>query len=370
MGMDDQGRIYIGFTSTRADGREDFFVFRYDPGSGKKVFLGSFLDVVEAAGNAQKGESIPKGHTRMVFADGKMYMGSQSFHDLKREITSLPAYRGSHLFSFNTRTDEWSDLSAMLPGGVVTEHEGIVALDIFPERHLLIGLAHPSSNLVFYDYQAGQLAGIVPGIPWKLGNPLSREMIVAPSGRIYTYRGTEEFRDLEEIYTPWVYDIGSNEMTDTGFEMTHGFWIGQTRKRDGSKIYINTTGGHLYEFDTASETFRDPGYELPANDDRKISNTYAVTLSPDETKLYYIVSVIQNAGRKEWDGSGRAGSGELYSYDLITGQIEFIQQLPKGIYTSADLRDNGNIYFSHFGNSANLWSGNAGLFILHVPPQP
>src|SRR5262245_24059136 len=40
MGMDDQSRIYIGFTSVRADGREDFPVFRYDPKTGERLFLG------------------------------------------------------------------------------------------------------------------------------------------------------------------------------------------------------------------------------------------------------------------------------------------------------------------------------------------
>jgi len=94
MGIDDQGRIYIGFTSVRSDGREDFPVFRYDPHTGEKVSLGTFLDIVAAAGNYKPGESIPKGHTRMIFAGGKMYMGSQSFHDLKWEIDSLPTYRG------------------------------------------------------------------------------------------------------------------------------------------------------------------------------------------------------------------------------------------------------------------------------------
>jgi hypothetical protein len=117
MGMDDQGRIYIGFTSMRADGREDFLVFRYDPSTGEKDFLGTFLDIVAASGNAQEGESIPKGHTRMIFANGKMYMGSQSFHDLKWEIDALPTYRGSHLFAFDTLAGTWQDLSAALPGG-------------------------------------------------------------------------------------------------------------------------------------------------------------------------------------------------------------------------------------------------------------
>lgn len=134
MGMDNQGRIYIGFTSSRADGRDDFPVFRYDPRTGEKRFLGSFLDIVASAGNSYSGESIPKGHTRMIYANGRMYMGSQNFHDLKGEIDSLPTYRGSHLLAFDTVGNLWKDLSAALPGGVVTKHEGIISLNIMPKR--------------------------------------------------------------------------------------------------------------------------------------------------------------------------------------------------------------------------------------------
>ena len=366
MGMDEQGRIYIGFTSLRADGREDFPVFRYDPGTGEKVFLGTFLDIVAEAENSHTGESIPKGHTRMIYANGKMYMGSQSLHDLKWEIDSLPTYRGSHLFAFDTVASTWSDLSAALPGGVITEHEGIISLNILPQKDLLVGLAHPSSDIVLYNFRTNQLVKIIPGIPWKLGNPLSREIILAPSGNIYTYRGTEAVNQRHETHTVWVYNIHTGEMKDTGFQMTNGFWIGQTEKRDGSKIYINTTGGELYEFDVTTETFKDLGYELPGTDDRIIDYTYAITLSPDETKLYYVLSVLQKPGGAEGDGSG--GSGELYYYDLATSQVVFVQQLPVGIYTSADLRDDENIYFSHFGSYSNIWSGNPNLFILHVKP--
>lgn len=366
LGMDDQGRIYIGFTSVRSDGRDDFPVFRYDPKTGERLFLGTFLDIVAASGNSQPGEGIPKGHTAMLFADGKMYMGSQSFHDLKWEIDALPTYRGSHIFAFDTATSTWEDLSAPLPGGVITEHEGIISLNILHQEHLLVGLAHPSSDIILYDYKANKLVKRVPGISWKLGNPLSREVIVAPSGNIYTYRGTEEVKQRHETHTVWVYNIHTGEMKDTGFEITNGFWIGQTRKRDGSKIYINTTGGELYEFDTTTETFKDLGYELPSSDKRIIDFTYAITLSPDEKRIYYILSVIQNPGGSEGDGSG--GSGELYYYDLATGQIVFVQQLPPGIYTSQDLRDSENLYFSHFGGTTDLWSGKPVLFIVHVPP--
>ena len=367
MGMDNQGRIYIGFTSVRQDKREDFPVFRYDPKTSKKDFLGTFLDIVAAAGNSRPGEGIPKGHTRMIFADGKMYMASQSFHDLKREITSLPTYRGSHLFAFDIATGKWQDLSAPLSNGVVTKNEGIVSLNIFPKQNLLAGLAHPSSDIVLFDYKTNQLVQVVPGIPWKLGNPLSREVIVAPSGNIYTYRGTEEVNQRNETHTVWVYNLHTGEMKDTGFKMTNGFWIGQTQKRDGTKIYINTTGGRMYEFDVATETFQDLGYELPPTDKRIIDNTYTIQLSPDEKRLYYILSIIEKPGDAPYTGSG--GSGELYYYDLATKEIVFVQQLPIGVYTSADLRDEEHLYFPHFGTKANIWSGTAGLFILHIPSQ-
>ncbi len=362
MGQDDRGRVYIGFTSTRADGREDFPVFRYDPETRERSFLGTLLDVVAAAGNSRPGENIPKGHTRIVFADGRMYLASQGFHDLKGGIDSLPSYRGSHLFAFDTETETWQDLSAPLPGGVVTAHEGIVSLNVLRGEHLLVGLAHPSSDIVLYDYAAGRLAGVIPGIPWELGNPLSREIVVAPSGRLYTYRGTEDPAQRDAKHDVWVYDPRARRMSNTGVSHSGGFWIGQTEKHDGSRIYVSTTTGRLYEFDTARETFRDLGVMLPGDQlaaGRQVLFTYAITLSPDERRIYIVLSVLDRP----------QGSGELYAYDIASGRFSFVRQLPVGIYTSADLRDAGNVYFSHFGSPADLWSGSPRLFILHVPPR-
>jgi len=50
IGMDRQGRVYIGFTGKRPDGREDFAVFRYEPSTGNRRLLGTFMDVSQAAG--------------------------------------------------------------------------------------------------------------------------------------------------------------------------------------------------------------------------------------------------------------------------------------------------------------------------------
>jgi hypothetical protein len=258
MGMDDQGRIYIGFTSFRDGGKsEDFVVFRYDPSTEQREFLGTFQNVAAANSNLQEGESIPKGHTRMIFADGVMYMGSQGFHDFKQEIDDLPRYRGSHIFAYHTRNESWLDLSAGLPGGVVTEHQGIVA----------------------------------------------------PSGNIYSYRGTEEPFQRGETHPVWVYNIHTGE---------------------------DIAAGRLIQFQ------------------------YGPTLSPDESKILFVPSTLERP----------QGTGELYEYDIATGEVTYIQQLPIGIYTSADLRDDKNIYLAHFGSQENLWSGRVRLMVITVPQEP
>jgi outer membrane protein assembly factor BamB len=364
MGMDDHGRVYIGFTSVRDGGSsEDFVVFRYDPATDEREYLATFQDIAAASDNLEEGENIPKGHTRMIWADGVMYMGSQGFHDFKQGIDELPNYRGSHLFAYDTDQDSWVDVSRRLPGGVVTAQQGIVALNIMRDEELLVGLTHPHSDLVFYDYKADRMDRVVPGIPWRLGNPLSREMIVAPSGNIYTYRGTEELSRRDEVHPVWVYNIYTQEMKETAFTMTNGFWIGQTETRDGSTIYVSTTNGQLYEFDVATETFADLGHMLTNEDyasGRRVRFQYGLVLSPDETKIYFIPSEIENP----------QGSGELYEFDIATGEVTFVQQLPVGIYTSGDVRDDEHIYFAHFGNEGNLWSGDVRLMAIEIPQSP
>ena len=62
---------------------------------------------------------------------------------------------------------------------------------------------------------------------------------------------------------------------------------------------------------------------------------------------------------------------------MISPQVVFVEKLPRGIYTSQDLRDSEMyillISAAHVTQSFiivdNLWSGDACLFILHAPPQ-
>jgi hypothetical protein len=174
LGLDDQDRLYINWTCTRTDGREDTALFRYTRSTGRKEFLGSFIDVATRQGNIAAGEQIPKGHTRIVQVGRKLYMGSQGFHDFKGAIDTLPDYRGAHLFAYDLDTGAFDDISRTLPGGVVIEHQGIVTLNYSPEQKLLIGLSHPLGDIVLYDLARNQVRKVVPGIPWKLNAVVSR----------------------------------------------------------------------------------------------------------------------------------------------------------------------------------------------------
>jgi hypothetical protein len=361
IGIDDQERVYIGFTARRADGREDFAVFRYDPATGHRRLLGTFMEASAAAGNLQPGEEIPKGHTHFVTLDGRLYMGSQGFHDLKRGLANLPTYRGSHLYAYDTAADVFEEVSRSLPGGVVTRHSGLIALTAVPGRRLLAGLEHPSSNIVLFDPGANRVQAIVPGIPWREGNPLSREIVATRQGRIYTYRGSEEPRHRGRRHAIWVHDLGTAENRPTMDTATGGFWNGQSGTRDGATIFLSTVNGELYRLDTASGQVSSLGHFLPKADvdaGQRIDQLYGITLSADETRIY---AVPRRHGSRE---------SVLYAYEIATGIVTRVGTLESALYAGSHVRDSrGNLYLGRFG-SDRASQGNAGLAIVSPPAQP
>jgi hypothetical protein len=359
IGMDDQERVYIGFTSRRADGREDFAVFRYDPATGQRRLLGTFMEASAAAGNLHPGEEIPKGHTHFVALDGRLYMGSQGFHDLKRSIAPLPRYRGSHLYAYDTAADVFEEVSRALPDGVVTRHSGLIALTAVPGRRLLAGLEHPSSNIVLFDPGANRVQArvqaIVPGIPWRAGNPLSREIVATRQGRIYTYRGSEEPWRRARRHAVWVHDLDTGETRPTTDTATGGFWNGQSGTRDGDTIFLSTVNGELYRLETASGRLNHLGHFLPKTEvdaGERIDQLYGITLSADETRIYAVP-------RRH-----RSRESNLYAYEIATGIVTRVGRLEPALYAGSHVRDSrGTLYLGRFG-SERATQGNAGLAIL------
>jgi outer membrane protein assembly factor BamB len=356
IGMDSQQRVYIGFTSKWPDGREDFAVFRYDPSTDERRYLGSFMTASTAAANLKPGEQIPKGHTHLLEAGGRMYMGSQGFHDLKGPLDTLPNYRGSHLYAYDIARGTLEDASRSLPDGVLTRHEGIIALAHAPGSDLLVGLAHPSSGIVLFDTTEGRVTQIVPGIPWRLGNPLSREVVATKTGKIYSYRGTEDPAQRDEVHDIWAYDVRSGESSKTAYSATGGFWNGQTLSRDGNTIYLATVNGELYRLDVASGVFTHLGAFLPKAElaaGEQVSTLYGITLSADEKRIFGIPRRTRSSG------------SNLYAYEIATGVVSLAGPVEPGVYTGSDVRDaRGNLYFARFGDD-QAWQGKTRLAVLH-----
>lgn len=83
-GIDPNGTIYFGITVGRKDeykGKEDFAVLSYNPDTEEMKFYGTFINTAKEAGTLEEDEQLPKGHTQFMYYNGKMYMGSQNFHD-------------------------------------------------------------------------------------------------------------------------------------------------------------------------------------------------------------------------------------------------------------------------------------------------
>lgn len=352
IGMDDEGRVYIGWTSMTKEDKEDFVLYRYDPVTKERLFIGTMMKASEAAGNLGEGEEIPKGHTEIIHVDGTMYLASQSFHDFKNEIDELPNYRGAHLYAYDIEDDVFKDISASLPGGVVVEHEGIVALSYKEDTKELLGLTHPHSSIVFFDTQTHEVNKVVDGIPWTLGNPLSREIIVDQQGLIYTYRGTESPPRKEEAFNMWIYDTNTEELYETDQMFDGGFWSGQVATKDGKTIYISTVNGKLFSLDTQTQTVEDLGYFIPVT--MKLANIqpiylYDITLSNDEKVIYALPP---------------AEYGNLFKYTIEDKTVLQVTNLPDDIYSSNNLiSEEGDLYFAKF----KPWEGEARLMIIDMP---
>ena len=361
MGIDGNGIIYFGYTGRRTDliaGEEieDFAVFSYDPEKDVVKFLGTFIEACKAANNYIYGEEIPKGHTKFYCVDNKMYMASQGFHDYKQQIDGEDGYetkRGAHLFVYDIEKEILFDLSSQMPGGVWCEHQGVVAMNYMPELGKLVGFTHPLADLVFYDLATGTVDRYVNGIPWSLGNPLSREIIVS-GDRVYLYRGVEDTGARAELQWPvYCYDYGEDRLYQTGDTMKGGFWNGQATTSDGKTTYISGCCGILYKMDmeTGRVTFL---RDMDLDGENVIGYTYSISMSPDETKLFYIPTA-RNPGR-------------IYEYDIATNTLAVVVDVPTAVYCGSNIVTKDNwYYFTRFGDGSG-WEGNPSLVAYKLEP--
>lgn len=337
IGVDPQDRVYALFCSDNYPA--DCALFQYDTQAGQVRLLGSLRETASKAGNlgpnANWGatEQIVKGHTHLPHLQGKIYIGTQEFHDIVGDVSVRFAYRGSHIFAYDIASDTLSDLSAAQPKGVFQEHQGIIALTALPQRGLIVGFSHPLGDVLLYDVVTAK-ATVVPGITAEHGNSVAREIVATPSGLVlfsYGFGGGPVYR----------LDLNTYTTQTTSYVTDDGFWNGQAQSADGEQIYISTYG-NLYFIDGLAGTVQHLGPTLPPAEHsagQRATLLWGLAMSRDEQKLYWIPSKV----------SGGPSHG-LYEHDTVTGQtvklLDLSGTLGGAMVSGSNIRDSqGRIYF-------------------------
>ncbi len=266
-------------------------------------------------------EYVSKGHTDIVYMDGKMYMGTQPYHAPNKDLS---AYRGSHLLAYDIEKGQLMDLSKDLSGGIVQEDRGLLAVAAMPDRDYIVGYGNPTGDLVFYNTKTGAIDKVVPGLH-KNGN-ITRVIIPTADGKLYFSWGWDQM---------YVYDLETDQVQGTGSPGGKPFWNGWAKTNDNALVYIADPEGTIYELNTQAGSLSTLG--------NMGSNILGLALSADENLIY---SIINSGGYK------------LVRMEAKTGKTSVAYSFPdnfgKGTYTFTgnNVRDSkGNIYFARHQNN-------------------
>jgi hypothetical protein len=272
IGADPFGVIYAGFGGSY-NGAEDVQVFAYDSKTGKKTPLGSLRGQAAAQDNLLQGEPITKGHTPIAYMNGKMYLGTQAFHDLQGS-PQPNTYRGSHIFSIDCETFELFDHAASQPEGVFQRGQGILCMTTLPEKNLVVAEALPTADIILYNPDTDETEIIHP--PSDLnGQHTGRGVLAGADGKIYWSRGWGT--------TPvYMYDTETGGNVTQVYTTSNGFWNGHAKSADHKDLYVSTYG-NVYHLNTDEDKWDKIGSFGSGE-----CWVWGIALSLDEKKIYTI----------------------------------------------------------------------------------
>jgi hypothetical protein len=358
MGAASDGKIYYVLSSESYETGAQMYSF--DPAGGRIRHLG---DLTAACGEkGRKAIAQGKSHVNFVESGGRLYfathVGYYSIIDGMEKMGVPPAgyqeYPGGHLLAYDMASGKFDDL------GVAPRKEGILTMDMDPQRGRIYGLTWPTGLFFRYDLARREMKEL--GAFFEQGEngtgaayrTICRSFAVDPSdGSVYFSTGdgairryryerdaveTFEGEDLRKDY------FGLYDPTSPG-HMAYN-WRQVVRYPGDNSFYgVHGNSGYLFRFDPrgarlevldriTSEPSRRSGMF-----DQFSYGYLGFTLGPDGRTLYYLTGgPIYEQGRRV-AGKASTAKGEakgLENLHLITWDI------PTGKYT-----DHGPVFFEN-----------------------
>jgi hypothetical protein len=331
IGQDSKGNVYAGFGGSFSGAPEDVAIYKINTTTDQLSYLGSLRKTAQAQSNLQNNEAIPKGHASFAYLNGKMWIGTQGFHDItSANLGDLPNYRGAHIFSVDENTGIIDDATRHLPNGVIVPNQGLIDLQALPCRGLLIGLTHPYGDILIYEPKTSKVE-LIQGAREHAGQSIARNTLISPSGDVYWTYGYSNLK---------VYRMNIDEkiVRFAGELNTNGFLNGRTTTRDGSKTYSNSYSD-LIEIDEVNKTLKIVTPLLPAarvEAGERANETWGISFSLDETKIY-----VQPTNTTK-----TTPNLELFEINLLTKEVQSVGTgIGAGAVTGSDVRDSqGRVY--------------------------
>lgn len=358
MGTGSDGRIYYVLSSEQIDVAAQMRSF--DPSTGRIEKLG---DLTEASGEkGRKAIAQGKSHVNFVESGGKLYfathVGYYSIVDGMEKMGIPPKgtepYPGGHLLAFDMKAKTFEDF------GIAPEREGVITMNMDPERGRIYGITWPTGYFFRYDLakremkNLGKVAADGENGTGKQYETICRSMAVDPrDGSVYFTNSRGEIRryryDQDAIETVANEDMRKDyfglydphSAGHMGYNWRQTVW----HPRSQSMFGVHGNSGYLFRFDPQAQRM-DVLDRITSSPSRaagmfdQFSYGYlGFALGPDGDTLYYLTGgpIYENGRRvRGKDATAKGESKGVENLHLVTWHT------PTSAY-----KDHGPIFFEN-----------------------
>ena len=326
-------------------------LYRLKSREGRLQFVGDARSASEALKNWMPGETAQKFHTRPLWHRGKIFVATMDRSTMDDEYLTR---RGFHWYAYDPGSNNFTDLSALEPGGSAVAHGNVVALASDPARNVVYGAGVPTGEIYRYDVARGRTD--------ILGRPRSydqsfvytgRVMWVDSRGRLYFTASNSKSPSVHSHVYYYDPETGFGERKDWLLQDAQALEVGQCLAKE-KQCFFSDDKGHVYRFDDDGPSWSYLGQIETGRPAMAQPPTYiwVFHVTADATKAYTATSTSPQP----------SVFTSLYEFDLRTGKTQLLCNFEEmdpdlrdlHIHTGYDAWDpEGRFYFASFNGQPN-----------------